>query len=295
VNTFFKVSLFLNLHHLFNFPFSPSLVYQLRDKKSIKFQIMNHAITTHRLSSGALAKLQQLFRLSVITIIFMGFTISHAQTPAQTLPIIGTSAILGQIDGITIAATVQAPSNQQTPLQVICVFEYTEGDIFNSPPALPSKVNGLVHVDNALKGILTELRKSGRFAGHALETILITPPSGSMPAQKLLIIGLGDRTKFNADLMTSVGRVEMREALRLGVSSYSHASDLKDAGIDSPTGSIAVNIIKGAIEAYETESFLKDHSLTTFQPITKITLLAGPPFFQITGDAVKAYADAQKK
>ena len=261
---------------------------------------MKHTLTTtERNFQVALAKLQLLFRLPFYTavIIFMGFTTSYAQTPAQaqSLPAVGTSAVLGQIDGITLAATVQAPSNQQTPLQIVCVFEYTEGDIFNSPPALPHNANGLVHVDEALKGLLTELRKSGKFAGHALETILITPPAGSMPAQKLLIIGLGDRTKFNADLMTSVGRVEMREALRLGVNSYSHASDLKDAGIDSPTGTIAVNVIKGAIEAYETESFLKDHSLTTFQPITKITLLAGPPFFQITGDAVKAYVDTQKK
>jgi hypothetical protein len=201
---------------------------------------------------------------------------------------------LGEIDGITIATAVQAPSTQQTPLQVICVFEYTEGDIFNSPPALPRSLNGLVHIDDALKGMLTELRKSGKFEGHALETILITPPAGSMPAEKLLIIGLGDRKTFNPELMTSVGRVEMREALRLGVSSYSHASDLKDSGIDSPTGAVAVNVIKGAVNAYETEQFLKDHSLSSSQPITKITLLAGPAYFQITGDAVKAFVGTSK-
>lgn len=238
-----------------------------------------------------------LFRLLFITIavIFASFGISHAQAPAQHLPAVGTTSVLGQIDGVTVAATVQAPSTQQTPLQVICVFEYTEGDIFNSPPALPHNVNGLVHVDEALKGLLTELRKSGRFAGHALETILITPPAGSMPTQKLLIIGLGDRNKFNAELMTRVGSVEMHEALRLGVSSYSHASDLKDAGIDSPTGSVAVNIVKGAMQAYEAEIFLKDHSLTTFQPIDQITLLAGPAFFEASSEAVKAYVATLKK
>lgn len=250
---------------------------------------MNHAITTNKV-------LQRLFRLPLITfaIIIMSFTIGRAQTPAQTLPVPGTSVILGQVDGITITAAVQAPSTQQTDLQIICVFEYTEGDIFNSPPALPRKVNGLVHVDDALKGMLTELRKSGRFAGHALETLLITPPEGSMPAKRLLIIGLGDRNKFNAELMTSVGRIEMREALRLGVTSYSHASDLKDAGIDSPTGAVAVNVIKGAVEAYETETFLKDHSLTSFQPIVNITMLAGPAYFQVAGDAVKSFIAARK-
>jgi hypothetical protein len=237
------------------------------------------------------------FRLTfmVVAIVFAGFSKSNAQAPAQHLPAVGTSAVLGKIDGVTIAAAVQAPSTQQTPLQVICVFEYSEGDIFNSPPALPHNVNGLVHVDEALKGLLTELRKSGRFAGHALETILLTPPAGSMTAQKLLIIGLGDRNKFNGELMTRVGSVEMHEALRLGVSSYSHASDLKDAGIDSPTDSVAVNIVKGAMQAYETEIFLKDHSLTTFKPIEQITLLAGPAFFQASSEAIKAYVATLKQ
>jgi hypothetical protein len=253
-------------------------------------------LTTGTLFSKASAGSQQLYRvlLAIVTIVLMSSN-GFAQTAAPALPAPGTSAILGQIDGVTIAAAVQSPSSKQTPLQVICVFEYTEGDIFNSPPALPRNLNGLVHVDDALKGILTELRKSGRFEGWALETILITPPAGSMPAEKLLIIGLGDRKAFNAELMTGVGRVEMREALRLGVSSYSHASDLKDAGIDSPTGAVAVNVIKGAINAYETERFLKDHSLNSFQPITKITLLAGPAYFQITGDAVKAFVAGTEK
>jgi len=256
---------------------------------------MEYAITITQKSSvkSYIGSLRLLIASAAILLI--SFTTGWAQTQAPALPAAGTSAVLAQIDGITIATTVQSPSNQQTPLQVICVFEYTEGDIFNSPPALPRNLNGLVHIDDALKGMLTELRKSGRFEGHALETILITPPAGSMPAEKLLIIGLGDRKAFNPELMTSVGRVEMREALRLGVSSYSHASDLKDAGIDSPTGAVAVNVIKGAVNAYETERFLKDRSLSSSQPIAKITLLAGPAYFQTTGDAVKAFVVAPKE
>lgn len=250
---------------------------------------MNYAIRTTKTSAA-----KQLLRYCFIMTALVLSSAATGFAQAQKLATPGTSAVLGQIDGITIATAAQAPSNQQTPLQVICVFQYTEGDIFNSPPALSRNLNGLVHVDDALKGMLTELRKSGRFEGRALETILITPPAGSMPAEKLLIIGLGDRKSFDPELMTSVGRVEMREALRLGVSSYSHASDLKDAGIDSPTGTVAVNVVKGAINAYETERFLKDHSLSNFQPMAKITLLAGPAYFQITGDAVKAFIDTSK-
>jgi hypothetical protein len=127
---------------------------------------------------------------------------------------------LGKVNGIAIEAKVESPSSNVTPLQIVCVFEYTEGDIFNSPPALPHELNGLVHVDEALNGLITDLRKNGRYAGHAYETLLITPPPGTIHAQKLLLIGLGDRNKFTPDLMTDIGRIEMREALRLGVSSF---------------------------------------------------------------------------
>lgn len=218
--------------------------------------------------------------------VLFNFQIASAQT--KQLPAVGTTAIIGSVDHIDIATTVQSPSAQVTPLQIICVFEYTEGDI-TSPQSLPAAANGLLHVDQALKGLLTDLRKSGRFAGHALETLLITPPKGTIAADKLLLIGLGNRNNFSPDLMTSVGRVGMREALRLGVSSYSHASDLKDAGIDSPTGTVASNVIKGALEAYETELYLKSKNLSIAKPITQISLLTGQPFFAPSGDAVKAF------
>jgi hypothetical protein len=166
------------------------------------------------------------------------------------------------------------------------VFEYVEGDIYTSPPALPAALNGLVHIDHQLNGLITELRKSGQFEGRALETLLLTPPKGTIPAKKLLLIGLGDKTSFKPDLMISVGRTGMREALRLGVRSYAHASDLKDAGVDSPTALVASNVIKGAMEAYQTEMFLSEKNYTSFKQITKITLLAGPAFYTVTSKAI---------
>jgi Cytosol aminopeptidase family, N-terminal domain len=212
---------------------------------------------------------------------------------AKTL--VGTSEVLGSVNGVAIEAKVQSPSSQTTPLQIVCVFEYTPGDIFNSPPALPRELNGMVHIDDALKGLITDLRSSGKFAGHAYETLLLTPPAGTIPAQRLLLIGLGDRNKFTADLMTDIGRVGMREALRLGVSSYSQASDLKDAGIDSPTGEVAQNLVRGALEAYETELYLRSKHASVTKPIAKLTLLTGPAFFTPSADAIKAYLASRGK
>lgn len=199
---------------------------------------------------------------------------------------IGTATAWGKVDGVTVTGLVQGPSAAVADLQVACVFEYTEGDIFN-PPALPANLNGMVHLDDALKGIITELRKSGKFTGHSLETLLITPPKGTLAAKQLLLIGLGDRHKFSSDLMISVGGTAMREALRLGVSNYSFASDIKDAGIDSPTALVAANVVLGAFDAYRTQQYLKGKKLAEHKPLTNVILLAGPPFFTVAGDGIK--------
>jgi hypothetical protein len=210
---------------------------------------------------------------------------SFGQTPIA-LPIVGTNKLLGKIDGIRIEVITQSPSAEKTPLQIACVFEYTENDIY-SPPALPFAANGIAHLDKGLNGVITELRKSGAFTGHAFETLLIDIPNGTITPGRLLLIGLGDRKKFDVEMMKTIGKIEMREALRLGVNSYAHASDLKDGGVDSPTGLVAQNVLKGAISAYRTQNDLKSKKMSAFKSIKKITFLAGPPFYQITGDALK--------
>jgi hypothetical protein len=229
-----------------------------------------------------------------ITMIIFSVWITGTTAFAQQTTAIGTAKIWGTVDGVSIEGVVQGPSAQVSDLQVACVFEYTEGDIFNSPPALPAALNGLVHLDHDMKGLLTEIRKSGKFLGHANETLLITPPKGTIGGKRLLLIGLGDRNKFAPELMTGVGSVAMREALKLGVNNFSFASDLKDAGIDSPTALVAGNVVKGIFEAYRTQVWLKDKQMATVKPISKVILLAGPAFFTTAGEGIQEAISAIK-
>ena len=233
-------------------------------------------------------------RISLFLVMLLGSVqFSLAQTSAPTVKA-NTSKIWGAVDGIAIEGMVQGPSTEVTPLQIACVFEYTEGDIFNSPPALPEAINGMVHLDKSLNGLITEIRKSGKFAGHSLETLLITPPAGTIGAKKLLLIGLGDRNKFTPELMKQVASVGMEEALRLGVTEYAFASDLKDAGIDSPTAEVAGYGVTGAVNAYRTQVFLKTKKMANFKPIQKITLLAGPAYFTTAGEGISQAITALK-
>ena len=86
--------------------------------------------------------------------------------------------------------------------------------------------------------------------------------------------------------MQQVASVGMEEALRLGVTKYAFATDLKDAGIDSPTAEVAGYGVTGAINAYRTQVYLKDKKMSAFKPIEKITLLAGPAFFTTAGEGI---------
>lgn len=225
---------------------------------------------------------------------FAAGLLSLTLTAQNTTPV-GTSKNWGSVDGISMIGLVQGPSSADAQLQVACVFEYTENDI-HSAQALPANLNGLVHLDEALKGEFTKIRQSGQFKGHSLETLLITPPAGSMSAKKLLLIGLGDRNNFISELMTSVGEVAAREAMRLGVTNFAFASDLKDAGIDSPTALIAGNVVKGIVLANRFETYLKEHQLSHTKKLKKVYLLAGPSFFEVAGGGIQsAIAEVNRK
>lgn len=238
-------------------------------------------------------KTMQLFKkYALVATLALVFSTTFAQ---DKMTAIGTSKIWGTIEGVALEGLVQGPSAAKSELQVACVFEYTEGDIFNSPPALPAQLNGLVHLDDALNYQLTELRKSGKFHGHALETVLLTPAKSDLAAPKLLLIGLGDRNAFNPEIMKQVGSVATREALRLGVSHFSFASDLKDAGIDSPTAKVAGYVTEGIVDAYRSELWFKNQKLTSFKPLKKVTLLAGPAFFEVAGQGINEALSNLKK
>lgn len=225
---------------------------------------------------------------NIFKCLIIGITLSIPINVMAYNATLGSKENLGKAAGaVDVEVLVQSPAAQETPLQIVCVFEYTEGDITNSPPALPKELNGLLHVDEALHGLITDLRKSNQFQGKLLETLLINPPANTIPAEKLLIIGLGNRNDFKPEIMKLIGITGMREALRLGVSSYTHASDLKDAGIDSATAVVASAVVSGASEAYQTQNYLYKQKASSPLTVKKVTVLSGPAYFDDTKAGVR--------
>lgn len=207
------------------------------------------------------------------------------KAPKADLPAVGTKSEAFQSkNGPSVNVMVQSPPDMDVPLQIMCFFEYRDGESFTGAN---------VEADQKLQGLIQELRKTGKFAGHPLETLLIAPPTGTIQAKQLLLIGLGKPDELSLDLMKGVGRVGMREALRLGITRYAHASDLRDGGSEKfGVGEVARSVIEGALWAYATEKELQGRGFAKSGRMSNVTYLAGPKYFAETVQAVKAAVES---
>ena len=214
-------------------------------------------------------------RLSLAVVFLLAFATlaDRAQSAPVSLPAIDVLA--------------QSPADTVTELQVICLFRSDSGIALKG---------ALAEMDEKTHGLLTDLRRPNHFHGELGETILLTPPAGSLKAKRLLIIGLGDPQTFTADRMRLVGTILLREAERLGVSHPYFAPTIKDGGVDRfSTGDIAVPLVQGFLEAYSTEKHLETIGASSGNVPAQLTFLAGKQYQASTQSGIdKAVAAAAR-
>lgn len=169
---------------------------------------------------------------------------------------------------LPIRILVQSPADTATDLQVICLFQ-------SSPP---NTLHGsLIEINEKLKGLLDRVRKPSMFRGDLGETILISPPPGTLNARKLLVIGLGDSQTFTPQRMEFVGSILYRESNRLGVAHPFFAPTILDGGVKKfGTGQVSELVVSGFLRAARTERALSDAGASQGQAIRDLTFLAGP-------------------
>src|SRR5262245_25976945 len=157
--------------------------------------------------------------------------------------------------GVTVKVRMEGPYTADVPLQVVCYFKYTTEGV--------KRMSGApVELDKNLGGIIASLRERGEFTGDDLETILITPPAGSIKAKALLLIGLGDEMTLSLEKMERVGRTAVREAARLGIGKVAFAPLIRDQGNSKlPTGQVGTAVLRGVLLAYDTEKRLQKEGL----------------------------------
>ncbi len=163
---------------------------------------------------------------------------------------------------------VQSPSETDTDLQIICLFESVPENTLHG---------SLIETNEKLKGLLDKIRSSTLFRGELGETVLIVPPAGNLAARNLLIIGLGDSQTFTPQRLELVGSIAYTESTRLRVAHPFFAPTVLDGGVSKyATGQQSEEFISGFLRAARTEKLLQEAGADKRPIIQDLTYLAGP-------------------
>jgi len=182
---------------------------------------------------------------------------------------------------LAIKIRMEGPYTADTPLQIVCYFKHK--------PAGDKTLGAAVELDKELGGVIASLRNRGEFEGEALETLLLTPPPGTIKAERLLLIGLGDEESLSLDRLEQIGHVAVREAVRLGVERAAFAPIIRDQGNSKfETGQVANAVLRGVLLGYDTESRLQQAGFAKPHVLEQWSEEAGPLYFDETAAAAQA-------
>ena len=182
-----------------------------------------------------------------------------------------------------VTVLAQSPAETKTDLQIFCLFQ--------SNPQ--NQLHGsLSEIDEKLHGVLAQLRSPKSFGGELGETLLLTPPPGTIAAKRLLIIGLGDTASFTSERMYLVGKIALREADRLGVAHPYFAPTVLDGGVTGfPTGAVAYQVVRGFRDAMATETALNRSGASATPSVVDFTYLAGAAHTADTQEGINRAAE----
>ncbi|ATB37039.1 Putative cytosol aminopeptidase [Cystobacter fuscus] len=194
--------------------------------------------------------------------------------------------------GVSLSVKQIGPVTQVTDLQIICVLKHD--------PAGDQYIEAMQDFNDKQGGLLSSLRERGEFVGELGETFLYTPPPRSITPKRVLLIGMGEAKDVSLDKLRLVGRIALREAVRLGAKNVSFAPTLRDQGstlIDVGEGDAAV--VEQMLLAYDTEKRLQQQGLAPKFNLSSWVIEAGPKYFEgVTthvGEAVKAASEQIKQ
>jgi hypothetical protein len=218
-------------------------------------------------------------------LLFCTTSIASAQTPPEQTPSVAAGQVLHvQRSGFPVAVLVQGPADTKTELQIICLFHSDPSNTLHG---------SLTEMNQKLQGLLDRVRTPSQFAGELGETLLIVPMSGTIPAEKLLIIGLGDSAAFTPARMNLIGTIAFNESNRLGIRRPSFAPTILDGGVNGfSTGEVAEQFMRGFLRARELAAQLHDIGRAPRIRVERLTFLAGAAHATDTqAGLAKAFAD----
>ena len=135
---------------------------------------------------------------------------------ARTLPI-------GSYRTVQLEVAVWDGVTAEVDLSVACLFEREPDGV--------KLGGGARHLDEALGGALTRLRRQGRFRARVAQTLVVRPAPGRVSAPRILVVGLGNPSIWCPDISGRASAAATDWAIRTGAHSVAFAPSLLDAGI----------------------------------------------------------------
>lgn len=202
-----------------------------------------------------------------LALVFLFASARAAETSAPKENVFATKPL-----GIQLSIKMVGPYSEAADLQIICLFKHK--------PAGDTYQGAAKDTDAHLGGVLSALRNRGEFVGELGETILFTPPKGSIPAKRFMVIGLGEEENLSLESLRVVGRIAAREAVRLKAKHVAWAPVIRDEGnstIEVGDGDRAFT--EQFLSAYDTEKRLQAQGFAPKFSIEDVVIEAGPSYF----------------
>ena len=124
-----------------------------------------------------------------------------------------------------------------TPLLVLNVFEGEE-----------SLVGPVAKLDERVGGQLSDLLRRGDFRGKEGEVAVLYPASGAIPAERLLLVGVGKREKLDAERIRRAAGTAVKQAAKLRVARLASLLHHAELVADRVTPAVAAQAVaEGAL------------------------------------------------
>jgi hypothetical protein len=193
---------------------------------------------------------------------------AQSSTSPTTAPIAESQVLTISNGSFPVDVLVESPAVTKTELQAICLFRADSGDTLHG---------SLAEINEKLGGLLSQIHQSNMFSGELGETLLIAPKPGTIPARRLLVIGLGDLKSFTPEREQQVGFIFFEEAERLGIGHPYFAPTVLD---------VAQQFLSGYLRAKAIQDLLKNAGAAAGTSPRSLTYLAGSSHAANTRDGL---------
>ena len=130
---------------------------------------------------------------------------------------------IGQYRGMAIELVTVDSTGADVDLSCACMFSH---EINQQPLA-----GGLLNLDTALQGRLSQIRRDGAFTAQRLQTLLIDQPPANARAAAILVIGMGAPEGWTPDASAEAVACALRVGHLRGARSVALAPSILDTGI----------------------------------------------------------------